>query len=77
MVIETDRLLLRPMGWEDLDGLSKILKDPDAMTAYEGAFSDEEVKAWLEKQLVRYREYGHGLQAVILKQTGEMIGQWG
>ena len=47
------------------------------MTAYEHAFSDEEVQAWLDRQLLRYREDGFGLWAVILKETGEFIGQCG
>ena len=32
---------------------------------------------WLERQLARYRQYGYGLWAVVLKATGEMIGQCG
>lgn len=47
------------------------------MYAYEHAFSDEEVMEWLERQLERYRRYGYGLWAVILKENGEMIGQCG
>lgn len=47
------------------------------MTAYEGAFSDEEVQAWLDRQLERYRKWGFGLWAVILKENGAMIGQCG
>ena len=47
------------------------------MYAYEGAFSDSEAQVWLDRQLERYRQLGFGLWAVILKQTGEMIGQCG
>ena len=47
------------------------------MYAYAHAFSDEETKEWLERQLQRYEEYGFGLWAVILKETDEMIGQCG
>jgi len=47
------------------------------MTAYEGPFSDQEVGAWLDRQLDNYRRDGHGLWAVVLAGTGEMIGQCG
>ena len=47
------------------------------MTAYEHAFLDEEVERWLARQLERYAQYGFGLWAVTLRETGEMIGQCG
>ena len=77
MVLETKRLQLREMTAADYDALCRILQDEETMYAYEGAFSDEETRAWLDKQLRRYREEGIGLWAVIRKDTGEMIGQCG
>ncbi len=74
---ETDRLVLRKMKQSDYDGLCRILQDEEVMYAYEGAFSDDEVQGWLDKQLIRYEKDGFGLYAVILKETGEMIGQCG
>jgi len=47
------------------------------MYAYEGAFSDEETQDWLERNLKRYKKDGFGLWAVILNETGTMIGQAG
>ena len=47
------------------------------MYAYNGAFDDEETRAWMEKQLRRYREFGFGLWGMFLKDTDEMIGQCG
>ena len=75
--IETDRLLLREMSLSDMEALSSILQDENVMYAYNGAFSDEEALAWMQKQLRRYREHGFGLWGVFLKSTGEMIGQCG
>jgi len=77
MLISTDRLILCEMEQSDFDALRLILQDKDVMTAYEKTFSDEEVQAWLDTQLERYRDNGFGLWAVILKVTGEMIGQCG
>ena len=75
--IETDRLLLREMSLSDMEALSSILQDENVMYAYNGAFSDEETLAWMQKQLRRYREHGFGLWGIFQKSTGEMIGQCG
>lgn len=77
MVLETTRLILREMTQADFPALCKILLDDDVMYAYEGAFGLEEAQSWLNRQLARYREYGFGLWAVVLKETGIMIGQCG
>lgn len=76
-MIETKRLYLRELQPSDREALSKILQDEQTMYAYEGAFSDAEVQAWLEKQLKSYQRNGFGLWAAVLKVTGEMIGQCG
>ena len=77
MILETERLYMREMTQEDFQFLCKIMQDEEAMYAYEGAFSDVEVQEWLDRQISRYRKWGFGLWAVILKETDEMIGQCG
>ena len=77
MILETERLYLREMNQSDFDSLCSILQDEDTMYAYEGAFSDDEVQEWLDKQIFRYQKWNFGLWAVILKETNEMIGQCG
>lgn len=47
------------------------------MYAYEGEFSDAETQEWLDRQQASYRRDGFGLWAVVLKESGEMIGQAG
>lgn len=77
MVLETQRLILREMTQADFPYLCKILQDEDVMYAYEGAFSNDEAQRWLDRQIERYKEFGFGLWAVVLKETGIMIGQCG
>ena len=77
MILETERLYLREMNQSDFDSLCKILQDEDTMYAYEGAFRDDEVQEWLDRQIFRYQKWNFGLWAVILKETDEMIGQCG
>ncbi|MDE6470635.1 MAG: GNAT family N-acetyltransferase [Eubacterium sp.] len=77
MVLETERLYLREMNQNDFDSLCKILQDEEVMYAYEGAFSDDEVQEWLDRQIARYQKWGFGLWVVILKDSDQMIGQCG
>lgn len=77
MILETERLYLREMNQGDFFSLCEILQDERTMYAYEGAFSDQEVQEWLDRQISRYEKWNFGLWAVILKETDKMIGQCG
>lgn len=77
MILETQRLYLREMEQSDYAALCKMLQDEHVMYAYEHAFDDAEAQEWLDRQMNRYKEYGLGLWAVILKETDAMIGQCG
>ncbi|MBT9778022.1 GNAT family N-acetyltransferase [Clostridium sp. MCC353] len=76
-ILETDRLILREMEQTDYEALCRMLQDREVMYAYEHSFSDEEAHQWLERQIQRYREFGYGLWAVVLKVENRMVGQCG
>lgn len=77
MIFETERLYLRKLTQDDFNDLCELLQDKDVMYAYEHDFTDRDVQGWLERQLNRYKTYEFGLWAIILKKTGEMVGQAG
>ncbi len=77
MIVQTERLYLRELHQNDFKSLCNILQDKDVMYAYQHAFTDNEVHDWLEKQLLRYKNDGFGLWAVILKENNKLIGQCG
>ena len=77
MILETERLSLRKLENFDFTDLCKILCDEKCMYAYAHAFTLQEAKEWLERQMTRYKNDGFGLWAVILKETGAFIGQCG
>ena len=77
MILETKRLYLREMNPSDFNSLCRILQDEKSMYAYEGAFSDQEVQEWLDRQIYRYQKWNFGLWAAVLKETDKMIGQCG
>lgn len=76
-ITETERIYLRELEEVDYDDLCEILQDAETMYAYEHAFTDIEVRNWLNKQFDRYRQFGFGLWAVIEKNQDNFIGQVG
>jgi RimJ/RimL family protein N-acetyltransferase len=75
--IETDRLLLRELTMDDVGVLHGILGDPETMRFYPAPKSRQETVGWIEWNLRNYTELGFGLWALILKETGEFIGDCG
>lgn len=76
-VIETDRLILRELTWNDYDAIADIIQDDETMYAYNGGVSDKETVEWFEKLFIRYERDNHGLLAVVLKENNIVIGQAG
>lgn len=77
MQIESKRLILREMTMDDYDGLSKVIGDSEVMKHYPHPFDEEGVKRWISRNIERYEVFGFGLWAVVLKETGELIGDCG
>ena len=55
MILDTERLFLREMKQNDFQDLAEILQNPRVMYAYEHDFSDNDVQAWLDRQIERYK----------------------
>lgn len=77
MNLETKRLILRELTIDDFDALYEVLGDSDIMQHYPYTFDKNRVMNWITKNIERYRIFGFGLWAVVLKSTGEMIGDCG
>ena len=77
LMIETKRLLLREYTPDDFDALYEILSDPETMRHYPAPYDEAGTRHWIEWNLENYTKYGFGLWAVVLKETGEFIGDCG
>lgn len=77
LIIDTARLMLRQFTPDDVPGLEAVLSDPVAMQWYAAPFDHEEVQQWIERNMARYEREGCGLLAMVLKSSGEMIGDCG
>jgi ribosomal-protein-alanine N-acetyltransferase len=76
-IIETPRLILREFRDDDADALARVLSDPETMRYYPAPYDRAGVEEWIARNRRRYADYGHGLWAMILKSTGELIGDCG
>ena len=76
-MIETSRLLLRPMTQDDFEALYALFSDPEISRHYPYTFDEARVQSWIDRNIARYEKDGFGLWAVCLKETGEVIGDCG
>jgi len=77
IVLETERLLLRAFAPDDAEALAAVLSDPIAMQWYPRPFAREDVDEWIARNRKRYSNEGHGLWAMVLKETKSVIGDCG
>ncbi|HYB53446.1 MAG TPA: GNAT family N-acetyltransferase [Thermoanaerobaculia bacterium] len=77
VVLETPRLRLRELALEDLDFVAEMLGDRDVMRFYPKPLDREESRQWIERQLLRYSDHGHGLWMAEDRSTGAPVGQVG
>ena len=57
--------------------LLEVLSNPEAMQFYPQPFDRQMTQTWIERNVQRYAQHGFGLWALILKQTGKLIGDCG
>jgi RimJ/RimL family protein N-acetyltransferase len=75
--IETERLQLRRLRRSDLDAMHAYLGDARTMLYYPAPFTREFVRKWIDRSEQQFRKFGYGLFGVVLKSSGELIGDCG
>ncbi|MGI5347877.1 GNAT family N-acetyltransferase [Streptomyces sp. CA-250714] len=76
VVIETERLLLRPLTLDDVDFFVELHSDPE-VTRFVPTFTREQATERLAEVERQWAARGHGLCAVQSKETGELLGRCG
>lgn len=76
-IIETARLALREFLPDDLDALAEVLSDAETMRFYPAPLDHAAVTDWIARNRRRYEQDGFGLWAIILRSSGELIGDCG
>jgi len=54
-----------------------VLSKAETMRFYPAPLDRDGIEEWISRNLRRYREQGHGLWAMILKSSGELVGDCG
>ena len=76
-ILETERLILREYTRGDFDALYEILSDPVTMAHYPAPYDEAGTRRWINWSLDNYAQYGFGLWAAVLKDTGAFVGDCG
>ena len=77
LILETSRLRLREMSLADLDFVAAMLSHPEVMRFYPKRYTRDEARAWIERQVQRYADHGHGLWLVTERGSETPVGQVG
>jgi ribosomal-protein-alanine N-acetyltransferase len=76
-IVETARLLLRPLGPEDLEEHHAVVGSDPQVTWDGKARTLEESRAYLEAHRQHWDEHAFGMWAAIEKTTGDFLGHAG
>jgi ribosomal-protein-alanine N-acetyltransferase len=77
IIARTDRLTLRELTFDDIDGLFELLGDPIAMEHYPAPKTREETEAWIAWARASYDASGFGLWAVERTADRAFLGDCG
>jgi RimJ/RimL family protein N-acetyltransferase len=77
LTLETARLTLRQLDDDDLDHMCRLLGDREALALWGEPLTREGARQWIERNKARYEGLGFGRFAVILRATGELVGDCG
>jgi [ribosomal protein S5]-alanine N-acetyltransferase len=77
IILATPRLIRREFKAEDAEALAGVLCDSETMRYYPISFDRQAVEEWIARNQRRYTEHRHGLWAMDLKSSAEIIGDCG
>src|SRR6185437_2407187 len=78
VILETERLYLRPLEVDDFEGLCLLDTDPEVRSYFpEGVLNIDEVRKELNRYISEWETLGFGIFAVVEKKTNQFIGRCG
>lgn len=75
--LDTPRLMLRPLGSEDLGLLLGLNRDPAVMRHFPARVSEEQTREQLGHLLLHQEEHGFGAWVGVCRETGDFRGLFG
>jgi ribosomal-protein-alanine N-acetyltransferase len=76
-VLETERLILRPLTLDDIGILAAIYADPDVMRYFDGTRTQDDTRQRVERIMAQYARTGVDFLATVYKENGQFIGRCG
>lgn len=78
-VLETPRLTFRRLEESDAERLFEIYRAPDVLRYFAVGPPEtiDDARAAIRRHLLRYEEWGFGLWATVLRETGKLVGRCG
>lgn len=76
-ILETRRLILREYTPDDFEALYAIVGDAETMKHFPKPYDERWTRFWIGWSLEHCEKHGFGFWAVILKETGKLIGNCG
>lgn len=75
-MIKTQRLILRPFSMADLAVLKPIVQEPDIFHYFpnQDLWTDEKTEGYIQYQINHWHIYGYGHWALVMHETGQIIG---
>lgn len=78
--LQTERLITRHLIEDDISLWAEFFEEPEAIEffpMYHHKPCEESATEWIERQRTRYANQEYGMQALIEKSTGNLVGQCG
>jgi RimJ/RimL family protein N-acetyltransferase len=72
--LDTERLLMRPWRESDRGPFAELNADPKTLVFFPSTLTRQESDALADRIEARFAEYGYGLWAIEVKQSGQFIG---
>ncbi len=72
--LDTPRLIVRDYSENDLDDVAEILADPAVFWWVKEPFTREKARLWLDEEMSFAARDGTGRRAVVLRDSGKVIG---
>ena len=76
-MLESKRLIFRKVEDDDFDVIAKMMRDEGVRRIWGHYFSDDDVRAWIERRKKGYQDHGIDYLLAIQKETGAVVGQIG
>ena len=75
--ITTGRLIIRPYADDDIAAAQSFLMDAETMAFWPRPFTAAEAAEWVQRNAARIRDTIYGRCALVLRSSGEVIGDAG